>query len=287
MAGTNQAVNLGGMLSQIGSSLRAGVSQENMDKLGGNIERMSKPELDMNDAESVKRTAQWYHDTGKDREAMLMSEKAAEMGKEQSAMEAMALAAGDSEKATGGAQTGDVRMVNEQITKARTNMQAAAKAGDAQQVKVYQQQIQQLQPLVGQAQGVANGKQAAGLLKYEEMLKPEYRRVDQTTGEQVPLTEEQRAGIQQHYDTMLQKPEVRKQYVAAKVQQDQVRRMDQAQADESKIAASSQSIFSAESPEQVDEALQKSLEDPTLSPAARQAVVQQATQVEPSITHTH
>jgi hypothetical protein len=113
-------------------------------------------------------------------------------------------------------------------------------------------------------------------MQYEKMLDPEFRRVDQRTGEQVPLTDEQREGIQRQYDTMLQNPNVRKQYVNAKVQEDQVRRMQQAQADEGKIAESSKNIFSAESEDKVDEALQAALNDPDLSPAARQAVVQQA-----------
>jgi len=276
MAGSNQAIGLGGMLSQIGNSLGSGYSQQMMDKLGGNIERMSKPELDMNDPESVEANARWYQSTGKDREAMMMAEKAASMRKEQSAMEAMVIASGNSEKAAAAAQGGDVRLVNQQISTARTKMQEAAKAGDAQQVKVYQQQIQQLQPLVQQAQGVSTGKQASAAMQYEEMLDPAYRRVDQRTGQEVPLTDEQRAGIQRQYDTMLQNPEVRKQYVNGKVQLDQVRRMEQSQADEGKIAESSKNIFSAETEAAVDEALQEAINDPDLSPSARQAVIQQA-----------
>ena len=59
MAGSNQAVNLGGMLSQIGNTLGKGVSQETVDKLGGNITRMSMPKLDTSDPESIDAFVQW------------------------------------------------------------------------------------------------------------------------------------------------------------------------------------------------------------------------------------
>lgn len=275
MAGTNQAANLSGMLSQIGGTLGRGVDQSVMDKLGGNIERMSKPPLDMTDAESVAATAQWYHDTGKDREAMMMAEKAESLRKEQSAMEAMAIGVEETQKAATAAQGGDVRLVNEQLKNASINLNKAAEAGDAAAVKQYKAQIQELQPLVQAAQGVSNQKQAAGVLEFDKMLSPDFRRMDQQTGQQVPLTDEQRAGIERQRDVMLQNPAVHDGYVKAKVQQDQVRRMEQTQADEGKIATASQNIFAAETEEKVEEVLEAAMKDPDLSPQARSAVVQQ------------
>lgn len=136
MAGTNQAANLGGMLSQIGGSIRAGVSQENIDRLGGNIERMSKPDLDMNDPESIKRNAQWYHDTGKDREALALGERAATMQKEQAAQENISNAMGMFSQAEKNVNLGRVEDLDANVAGIR---QAAAAATNAQtQLQMHQ-----------------------------------------------------------------------------------------------------------------------------------------------------
>ena len=136
MAGTNQAANLGGMLSQIGGSLRAGVSQENIDKLGGVVERMSKPELDMNDPESIKRNAQWYHATGKDREAMALGERAAAMQKEQAAQENISNAMGMFAQADTNANLGRVEDFDANVAGMR---KAAAQATNPQtQLQLHQ-----------------------------------------------------------------------------------------------------------------------------------------------------
>ena len=142
MAGTNQAANLGGMLSQIGGSIRAGISQENMNRLGGNIERMSKPDLDMNDPESIKRSAQWYHDTGKDREALALGERAATMQKEQAAQKNISNAMGMFSQAEKSANLGRVEDFDRSVAGLRD---AAAKAPNAQT----QLQLHQLANQVG------------------------------------------------------------------------------------------------------------------------------------------
>lgn len=66
MAGTNQAVNLGGMLSQIGNTLSSGY---NADGLTRNIENMSRPDVAPDDIEGKRRLMDWQQQMGREEAA--------------------------------------------------------------------------------------------------------------------------------------------------------------------------------------------------------------------------
>jgi len=194
---------------------------------------------------------------------------------ENKTMVAMASSQEANEKASLGAQQGDVRFVQEQINRTRENLKRAAAEKDVDGVRVYQAQMQQLNQMLPGAQEAAATKKVSGALKYEKML-ADGTRMDPETGKPVPLTEEQKSGLSTHLETMLEDPDTRKGYVSAKVQEDQVDRMQQDQVDEQLIAAGSQAIFGAASPEEAEAALEKALESPDVSPKARQSLVQMA-----------
>ena len=112
------------------------------------------------------------------------------------------------------------------------------------------------------ARCLENGPRTLLLDEVDRTLNPK----DPTTGEMVPLTEEQTKGLQAQFDTMMEDPATRKAYTAAKVQEEELRIMKKNQVDEQLIAAGSSAIFQAESVEDVEAAVEKALEDPNLSP---------------------
>ena len=82
MAGTDQSVNLTGMLSGIANTLSQGYEIGGVsagEALGNNIRQAAKPELDMKDPVSIRKYADWAGRNGKDEEALLMQQKAVEV----------------------------------------------------------------------------------------------------------------------------------------------------------------------------------------------------------------
>ena len=78
MAGSNQAVNLGGMLSQIGGAVgEMGAVGENFTRP---IQNMSRPNVDPNDPEGLKRLMQWQQQMGRTQEAALTGNQASQIG---------------------------------------------------------------------------------------------------------------------------------------------------------------------------------------------------------------
>jgi len=98
MAGSSQAVNLGGMLSQIGNTLGTKVDASG---LMGNIQRMSQPELDPTSPESLMKQAQWANAVGNKEEAVLYGKRAAEMTEKQQAADVASREKGYQRSATG------------------------------------------------------------------------------------------------------------------------------------------------------------------------------------------
>ena len=272
MAGNNQAVNLGGMLSQIGSAVGS-MGQTAGEAFGKTITNMTKPTVDTKDPQSVRQYANWLQSQGDEAGAMRYLQMADKLDSENKTMAAMTSSQEANEKAALGAQQGDVRYVQEQINLTRENLKRAATEKDVDGVRVYQSQLQQLNQMLPGAQEASATKKVSGALGLEKLLKAGERQ-DSITGEMVPLTPEQMGGVQKQFDTMMEDPTTRKAYTAAKVQEDQWRMMQQEQKDEQLIAVGSSAIFQAESVEDVEAAVAKSLEDPNLSPKARQQILQ-------------
>jgi hypothetical protein len=70
MAGSDQSVNLGGMLSGIGNTLGQ-QGQGYADSLGRNIENMSRPDVDPTDIGSMTKLMGWQNNMGRTQEAAL------------------------------------------------------------------------------------------------------------------------------------------------------------------------------------------------------------------------
>ena len=98
MSGSSQAVNLGGMLSQIGNTLGTKVDATG---LMGNIQRMSQPELDPTSPESLMKQAQWANSVGNREEAALYGQRAADMTEKQQAAAAASREQGYVKSASG------------------------------------------------------------------------------------------------------------------------------------------------------------------------------------------
>lgn len=241
MAGTNQAANLTGMLSQIGGSLRAGVSQENIDKLGGVVERMSKPELDMNDPESIKRNAQWYHATGKDREAMALGEKAAAMEAQKAEGDALNTAMGMFQTGQNGVNAG---YTNDVLKAQRGIREAAMSVRDPAAKLQLNNMANQLQNQVPQARTQEMSNDLVALNKMDAFLND----TDQTN-QMDPRAFE---AIKQNRQRVFEKPGVaqkfeEQQLQAVKQSADLIR--NQAVIDDKKVRTEYAQVAATNSPE--------------------------------------
>ena len=138
MAGSDQSKNLGGMLSQMGSTLGRA---PDISQLTKNITNTTRPKLDVNDPTSMEAYAGWARDTGNTAEAMAYGNKAAAMKKEQGAAARFDAAAGLMSQSQAQAQQGDVTALTNSRDKFTSMAQAAPTlqekqyyAGQAQQV---------------------------------------------------------------------------------------------------------------------------------------------------------
>ncbi len=206
--GTDQSVNLSGMLSGIAETLGSGFQIGGVSAgqaLGNNIREAAKPELDMKDPASIRKYAQWASRNGKDEEALLMQQKAAEVEEELTYNRDMGTVR--TMEATGGGQgrAGEVELMGVTIDKlykfAKDNaMTSPDAAGAAQQV------ANTLSTQMGAAKKTQFGNQAEHLLAVEKALKTgEWTSKDGTK----TLSADEKAGLQAQRDMYRNtKPEV-------------------------------------------------------------------------------
>ena len=207
--GTDQSVNLSGMLSGIAETLGSGFQIGGVsagEAIGNNIRELAKPELDMKDPASIRKYAQWASRNGKDEEALLMQQKAAEVEEELTYNRDMGTVR--TMEATGGGQgrAGEVELMGVTIDKlykfAQDNaMTSPDAAGAAQQV------ANTLSTQMGAAKKTQFGNQAEHLLSVEKALKTgEWTSKDGSTK---TLSADERAGLQAQRDMYRNtKPEV-------------------------------------------------------------------------------
>lgn len=238
MAGTNQAVNLTGMLSQIGSTLSKGVD---ISPLTSNIENMSRPKLDMNNPDSLERYAQWAESTGKRQEAMTYRKQAADLRKEQSLVKRSAAAVNSSMMGQTAAQEGDVAGVRQQI--AELGKQLNQGGGTLQEQQAIRAEMQRLQGLIPGTKKVETQNKANGILQLERLA----QRTD--------LTADQQANIARQLNVLKQDAEVVELANKAKVDEYRMERMQIEQVAD-QYMASQQSNIARAVREQDDEAIQ-------------------------------
>jgi hypothetical protein len=237
MAGTNQAVNLTGMLSQIGSTLGKGIDAS---PLTDNIKNMSRPKLDMNNPDSLERYAQWAESTGKRQEAMTYRKQAADLRKEQSTMKRATAAVDSSMMGQTAAQQGDVEGVRQQIAQLGKQLGQATSLQEQQTIRA---EMQRLQGTIPGAKKVETQNKANGILQLERLA----QRTD--------LTADQQANIARQLNVLKQDAEVVELANKAKVDEYRMERMQTEQVADEYMAAQQSNIARAVR-EQDDEAIQ-------------------------------
>lgn len=133
-SGGNQAVNLSGMLSSIADTLGSGfeINGESAGvALGNNIREAAKPELDMKDPASIRKYAEWQGRNGKEKESMMMLEKASEVEDNISYSNSMAGISQDSSSGYLASENGEVMYLDKKIEALYAKADAAFKSGNA------------------------------------------------------------------------------------------------------------------------------------------------------------
>ena len=124
MAGTNQAANLSGMLSQLAADV--GKRGDAYAWTGQNIRDYSAPELDTNDPASMMKYADWAQRNGQQQLAIQMKAKAAARGRELKQVKAMS----DMEALRGVIEANRDKLTPEQLTALQSRIAYLAQQGD-------------------------------------------------------------------------------------------------------------------------------------------------------------
>jgi len=202
MAGSNQAVNLGGMLSQIGGSIGRGIDTTGLQKT---LQNTTRPEVNMQDPQSMERYARWAAATGNEREALAMRQRASELQQQQAAMKRQAGVMENAMLGQASAQQGDVQGVETQIA----NLQQRLKAPgiQPQEQRMIMQQMQQLSSLRPAATKIETQNKIKGATQLETLL---------ANGQ---LDQQQAVKVQDRLDMLMQDADVASGVNDIKVQQ--------------------------------------------------------------------
>ena len=195
MAGGDQSVNLSGMLNQIAGTIGSGYQINGMSAgqaLGNNIREAAKPQLDMNDPQSIRDYAGWAGRNGQQKEATLMLEKAAMVEKEQALAKKKGAVAKDAAMGMKSAADGDVTGLERAIADAARKAQEAGQAGDLDGVDMYRKEMEALSGQRNAAKGVQTTNKGNGILHLENLL------------ENPEVTAEQKRQIQQQLGVLKQ-----------------------------------------------------------------------------------
>lgn len=164
MAGTNQAVNLTGMLTNMANSIGA---MPDISGLTANIQGMSQPTLNANDPDSLEKYAKWAESTGKREEAAEYRKQAAQLRRERSTMKRAAVAAEKSTMGRTAASQGDVRGTQLQLAELQKQM---GQADTPQEQAAIRAEMRSLEALLPDAQKIEKSNKANGVLKLEQLI---------------------------------------------------------------------------------------------------------------------
>jgi len=208
MAGTDQSVNLGGMLNQIAGTIGSGyqINGQNAGAaLGGVIANAVRPEINMEDPESLKKYANWARNNGKDEEALRYEDQAMRIGKERKAMEAAVGASNIQTAGAAQAQNGEVERLNQRIAEAQEGMREAQRNNDPEAFKQYQQIIPQLQQMLPTARDVRSTNEGLNILRMDDMLKK--GGMEKPDGSFVKFSDQQLEGVAKARANMAANPD--------------------------------------------------------------------------------
>ena len=200
MAGVSQAVNLTGMLGQMGSSLREGAVVDGK-TIGGmygeQFNRAMAPKVDPNDPASMEKMAAYLERQGKSVEAMRMRERAAQLQREQGAMTRMDGMFSIMDTAGQAAAAGDVSGVNKSISSIG---QLASGAQTPEEKRLYYTEANKLRNALPGVQQRQVQNEANVLVQMDGVL------------EDSRIPEETKAQVRQRRESLLQKPQVAETY---------------------------------------------------------------------------
>lgn len=174
MAGTDQSVNLGGMLNNIAGTIGEGYQiggKSAGEAMGGLIANSVKPTLDMNDPASLKNYARWARNNGREEEAMRYEAESARLRKQQQSLQAMAQAGEVSNKAISATQGGDLTQLEMQRQEAVKGIQTAMANNDVDGARQWQQTLQQLRTMGTAAQEQATKNKATNIGRINSIIK--------------------------------------------------------------------------------------------------------------------
>lgn len=174
MAGTDQSVNLGGMLNNIAGTIGEGYQiggKSAGEAMGGLIANSVKPTLNMEDPASLKQYASWARNNGREEEAMRYEAEASRLRKQQQSLQAMSAAGEVNNKGIAAAQGGDLTQLEMQRQAAVRGIQEAAANNDVAGAQQWQQTLKDLRTMGGAAQKQATINKAEGISRINGIIK--------------------------------------------------------------------------------------------------------------------
>jgi hypothetical protein len=173
MAGTNQAVNLGGMMNQIAGTIGSGYTINGKNAgaaIGDTLANLARPDVENGTAEEYERLAEWASKNGRDVEYAQASQQAARAQKEQRTMEAMVGVSAAGDLANRSAQQGDIAGIAKQQQDIRAKMAQYQKENNFEGFQAAQQELKRIDQMVPQAQEVETDNKAAGYTNLRKIL---------------------------------------------------------------------------------------------------------------------
>ncbi len=254
--GTDQSVNLSGMLNQIAGTIGSGYTiagKSAGEAMGDGIANAFRPKVDPEDADSLLKYAQWAKNNGKTEEARMYEEKARILKGEKREANAIASAAAFGEKANLMIANGDVEGFNGMLSSANKDVQAAANSGDLATARALSAQSQQLQGQRGVLQDNRIKSQANQVLNLTKALDNGY--VTDAQGNRTELTPKTRQDMEQGRTTLLGDHEVTSRVNQMALQQHQVSVAQKAQEREAIEAKVMPAISQASTQEELETAI--------------------------------
>ena len=256
--GTDQSVNLSGMLNQIAQTIGSGytIAGKNAgEAMGDQIANAFRPKVDPNDPDSMLKYAEWAKRNGKPEEARMYEDKAAMLKKEKGEADAIAAAASYGEKGMSMVGNGDVEGYGGMLSNMNKDIQAAAQRGDLATARALQGQSQQLQQMRPALIENSVNNRANQVLKLEQTLADGF--VQDRQGNKRELTPQQREAMQMANDRLQEDHKVVARTNQMALQQHQVNVAQKAQERDAAVAKATPALMAAGSQEELEDAVAK------------------------------
>lgn len=253
MAGSDQSVNLSGMLNQIAGVIGEGIMIDGKNAgaaLGQQIGNAFKPKVDPSNPQSYQEYAEWAERNGKPKEAENARAEYTRLMERQRKGEALAAGAQYEQAGNAAAGTGDVGSIEKLRESLAEDMKAAAQRGDWETLQILQQQSKNLLAQGDAASVMQKQQKVNGILKMEAALE-----AGEING--IELEDKQKMAMQEAIDRAMQDDTVRKQVSAGKLQQYQVEEAERQQAERVKFKEQEAQLNAAQTPEEIDALIEK------------------------------